>query len=388
MTQKISLKSAILITALAYLFVSCAGDDNSKVASPIQNNLDSIKLSYYGADLSYVNEMEDCGAVYFDEEGMPKDPYLIFKENGCNLIRLRLWHDPSWFTDYSNFEDVKKSIIRAKAFGMEVLLDFHYSDDWADPGRQTIPEAWRPVINALPALSDSLYNYTYHTLKKLENKNLLPDIVQVGNEINPEILQAGEPVQWPINWDRNATLLNKGIKAVRDISIESGKNIEVMLHIAQPENGHWWFDDAIANGVNDFDWIGLSYYPMWSDIKLNDLSVELETLIKKHDKKLMIVETAFPFTSRNADAAGNILGIDAAVPGIDISPAGQLEYLLELEKQVFEAGADGIVYWEPAWVSTGCSTRWGSGSHWDNATLFDQEKKVNEGMKFYNENLN
>lgn len=276
----------------------------------------------------------------------------------------------------------KKTPIKYLAIMVVTSFDFHYSDDWADPSRQTIPEAWRSVINELPALSDSLYNYTYQTLKKLSNENLLPEMVQIGNEINPEILQAGEPVQWPINWNRNSILLNKGIQAVRDISLESGKTIEIMLHIAQPENGLWWFDDALDNGVIDFDWIGLSYYPMWSDYKLNDLSFALETLIKRHNKKLMIVETAYPFTTRNADAAGNILGVDAGVPGIDISPEGQLEFLLELEKEVFEAGADGIVYWEPAWVSTGCSTRWGNGSHWDNATLFDQDKKVNEGMKF------
>ncbi|MEQ8358353.1 MAG: glycosyl hydrolase 53 family protein [Cytophagales bacterium] len=381
------LKSTILIIALAPYIFSCGGDDNSKEPIPIQNNADTFQLSYYGADLSYVNEMEDCGAVYLDVEGLPIDPYQIFSDNGCNLVRLRLWHDPSWFSNYSNFEDVKKSIARARALDMNVLLDFHYSDDWADPSRQTIPEAWRSVINELPALSDSLYNYTYQTLKKLSNENLLPEMVQIGNEINPEILQAGEPVQWPINWNRNSILLNKGIQAVRDISLESGKTIEIMLHIAQPENGLWWFDDALDNGVIDFDWIGLSYYPMWSDYKLNDLSFALETLIKRHNKKLMIVETAYPFTTRNADAAGNILGVDAGVPGIDISPEGQLEFLLELEKEVFEAGADGIVYWEPAWVSTGCSTRWGNGSHWDNATLFDQDKKVNEGMKFYNESL-
>lgn len=388
MNQKNSLlKSTILIIALAPFIFSCGGDDNSKELVPIQNNADTIQLSYYGADLSYVNEMEDCGAVYLDVEGLQKDPYQIFSDNGCNLVRLRLWHDPSWFSNYSNFEDVKKSIAKARALDMDVLLDFHYSDDWADPSRQTIPEAWRSVINELPALSDSLYNYTYQTLKKLSNENLLPEMVQIGNEINPEILQAGEPVQWPINWNRNSILLNKGIQAVRDISLESGKTIEIMLHIAQPENGLWWFDDALDNGVIDFDWIGLSYYPMWSDYKLNDLSFALETLIKRHNKKLMIVETAYPFTTRNADAAGNILGVDAGVPGIDISPEGQLEFLLELEKEVFEAGADGIVYWEPAWVSTGCSTRWGNGSHWDNATLFDQDKKVNEGMKFYNESL-
>src|SRR5687768_4575905 len=148
---------------------------------------------YFGVDLSYVNEMEDCGAAY-RVNGVDTDPYKIFEEHGANLVRLRLWHTPSWYDDlndgirYSDFNDVRLSIMRAKAEGMDVLLDFHLSDTWADPSHQVIPAAWLPVVDNLPALQDSVYNYIYSTLGKLATEGLLPEIVQIGNETNKGIL--------------------------------------------------------------------------------------------------------------------------------------------------------------------------------------------------------
>ncbi len=266
---------------------------------------------------------------------------------------------------------------------MKVLLDFHYSDTWADPGKQEIPAAWISEINNTPALGDLLYNYTYETLNNLNSLNLLPDIVQVGNEINPMILQEGD-LEWPIDWERNSFLINKGIQAVRDISLDSGKNVEVMLHIAQPENGLWWFEQATQNGVTDFDWIGLSYYPIWSSYTLNNVSEPLSTLINTYSKRLMIVETAYPFTLDNADSANNILGSDALISGYPATQQGQLDYLNQLQSIIENAGGEGLIYWEPAWVSTTCSTLWAQGSHWDNATLFDHDYKATLGMQFYN----
>ena len=364
-----------------FLIISCSSDNNS-------SNTDDDPLPpeetafYYGADLSYVNEMEDCGATYKDANGTTKDPFTIFQEAGTNLVRVRLWHNPTW-TNYSNFNDVKETIQRAKAKGMDVLLDFHYSDTWADPSTQEIPAAWVSEIDNNEALGNLLYNYTYDTLEALSNDNLLPEIVQVGNEINGMILQQGELV-WPIDWTRNSYLINKGIEAVRDISVAKNKDIEVMLHIAQPENGLWWFEQATNAGVTDYDWIGLSYYPIWSDYNLNNVGSALSTLINTYNKRLMIVETAYPFTMVNADSANNILGNDALVSGYPATQQGQLGYLNQLQNIVENAGGEGIVYWEPAWVSTGCSTQWAQGSHWDNATLFDHNYQATLGMQFYN----
>lgn len=379
----------ILFAMLIVLYSCSSKDTNNSDNNPSDNNpsdnnpiVINPDTFYYGADLSYVNEMEDCGATYYDSNNNNKDPFQIFKEEGTNLVRIRLWHNPTW-TNYSNFNDVKTSIQRAKAQGMKVLLDFHYSDTWADPSQQEIPAAWLSEINNTANLGTLLYNYTYDTLNSLYNINLLPDIVQIGNEINGMILQEGELV-WPINWSRNSYLINKGIEAVRDISTNYNKEIDVMLHIAQPENALWWFEQAAQNSVTDFDWIGVSYYPAWSDYSLNNLQTPLTTLKNTYNKRLMIVETAYPFTLSNTDSANNILGNDALVSGYPATQQGQLDYLNQLKIIVENAGGEGIVYWEPAWVSTDCFTQWGQGSHWDNATLFDHNNKATLGMQFYN----
>ena len=372
----------LIILVISVLFISCSKDDSETVI--IENP--SSNVFYYGADLSYVNEMEDCGAVYKDSNENFKDPYKIFAEAGTNLVRIRLWHNPIW-TNYSNINDVKKSIQRAKSEGMNVLLDFHYSDSWADPSNQEIPAAWLNQINNTELLGDLVYNYTFDTLNELYNSNLLPEIVQIGNEINAMILQNGE-VKWPIDWLRNSALINKGIKAVRDISNQKNKKIEIMLHIAQPENALWWFGEAFNAGITDFDWIGLSYYPLWSEYNLNTIDVPLKNLIETYAKKLMIVETAYPFTLINADSANNIIGENALIPGYPASQQGQLDYLNDLKTKISESGGQGIIYWEPAWVSTNCKTLWGQGSHWDNATLFDHNNKSTLGMQFYNSSKN
>ena len=323
-----------------------------------------------------------AGAVYYNKDGAAEDPFRLFAQAGTDIIRVRLWHNPDW-TDYSNFEDVKKTISRAKAEGMQVLLDFHNSDDWADPAKQIVPEAWKPVVDNQELLGDSLYNYIYSTLKRLNDDRLLPDFVQMGNEINSEILQSPDQDYPQINWTRNAHLINRGLQAIRQVSTDFEQDIQAMLHIAQPENARWWFEEATENGVTDYDWIGLSYYPSWSEYGLTELPAFLESLKLDFDKKIMVVETAYPFTMSNNDAANNILGTEALISGYPASPQGQLNYLIGLEKSLKAAGAEGLIYWEPAWVSTSCATQWGQGSHWDNATLFGNSNKALPGMEYF-----
>jgi arabinogalactan endo-1,4-beta-galactosidase len=365
--------------------VNCSNSDQKNDQADQTSSEQKIDF-YYGADLSYVNEMEDCGAIYKNRNNQITDPYQIFKEEGANLIRLRLWHNPQW-TDYSDFEDVKRSIQRAKANHMQVLLDFHYSDTWADPEHQQIPSAWIDEIDDPIALGELLYDYTFTTLAQLCDSGLCPDMVQIGNEINPMILQDGE-LEWPIDWDRNAYLINQGLKAVKDLNTDRDLSVETMLHIAQPENALWWFEQATTNGVTEFDWIGLSYYPKWSEYKISDVGDAFSTLINTYNKKLMVVETAYPFTLNGWDNAGNILGTDALVEGYAATIEGQLNYMNDLRAVVAASGGTGLVYWEPAWVSTNCSTLWGQGSHWENATMFDENNKAHDGISFYNEGRN
>lgn len=335
-----------------------------------------------GADLSYLNEMEDCGATYFNQQGVQNEPYSIFAGAGSDLVRVRLWHNADW-TDYSDFEDVKKTILRAKALDMKVLLDFHYSDTWTDPEKQGVPAAWLPVVNNTAVLGDSVYNYTFAVLNSLNNLDLLPEYVQVGNEINLEILQAPDGDYEQINWSRNVSLLKKGLQAVKDASNQFDFDIGRFLHIAQPENAVWWFEQATQNGLTDYEWIGLSYYPKWSNISMNALPAVIKSLGDTYGKEVMVVETAYPFTFENNDSANNIMSEDAVLSEFAVSPQGQYDYMKTLEEKIVEGGGKGLIYWEPAWVSTGCSTLWGQGSHWDNATLFDHNNRALIGMGYF-----
>lgn len=324
---------------------------------------------YRGADLSYVNEMEDCGAVY-RVRGEPRDPYAIFADYGANLVRIRLWHSPTW-TAYSTLDDVIRSLRRAKAMGMAVLLDFHYSDTWADPSKQIIPAAWAGLRDP-DELGQALYQYTYDVLAQLDSLGLMPDMVQVGNEINTEILRAEGASGYPINWARNAYLLNQATRAVRDAGAQSARPPRVMLHIAKPEEAEGWLLAAERAGVSDYDLIGLSYYPGWSVHSIHTAGSVINQLRHRFDADVMIVETAYPWTLDSVnESAGNILGRDFLIEGYPASPDGQRRFLIDLAQAVFANGGLGIVYWEPAWVSTACRTLWGQGSHWENAAMFD-----------------
>jgi arabinogalactan endo-1,4-beta-galactosidase len=324
---------------------------------------------YFGADLSFANEMDGCGAVYH-ENGERKDVYQIFKDHGANLIRIRIWNDADW-TQYSNLADVKKSIARARALGMKVLLDFHYSDDWADGDKQVIPKAWAGIKDE-QALAQALYQYTYDTLRGLDHDGLMPEMVQTGNEINQELLGQADWKGRPISWERNARLLNAAIKAVRDAGAQSTIKPKVMIHIAQPENVEPWFRAATAAGVTDFDVIGISYYRKWSKETISELGATIKRLTVEYPKtEVMVVETAYPWTLDWMDNAPNLLGRDALDPAYPGTPDGQARYLVDLSQAVVSNGGVGVVYWAPDWVSTSCRTRWGQGSNWENATFFD-----------------
>jgi arabinogalactan endo-1,4-beta-galactosidase len=323
---------------------------------------------YLGVDISYANEMDDCGAVY-KAGGKTVDPYQFFKSAGANTARIRIWNDPDW-TKYSNLADVKRSLRRAKAAGLQVLLDFHYSDDWADGDKQIAPKAWAKL--STPDQAKALYAFTHDTLAELHREGLMPDLVQVGNETNGEIVSSLAKAKEPIHWDRNALLFNAGIKAVRDAGRETGTRPRIMLHIAQPENAEPWFEAATRAGVTDYDIIGLSYYSKWSKRSMAQLGQTINRLRHAYAADVLVVETAYPFTTQNADSSPNLLGEDSLIAGYPATPDGQKRYLVDLTQLVLSSGGTGVFYWEPAWVSTRtCGTRWGKGSNWENAAVFD-----------------
>jgi len=296
---------------------------------------------YFGADLSYVNEMNDCGVKY-TVNGEEQECYSIFADNGCNLVRIRTWHTPSWYDNlnegrrYSDQADIERSIARSKAAGMDVLLDFHLSDNWADPGKQVVPAAWAPVVDNLDILKDSLYHYIHSSLGKLHAKDLVPEMVQIGNETNKGILQSQEDNDsgWKLDWDRNAVLFNAGIKAVRDFSAETGKDVKIMIHAADPGKT-WLFDEFIQNGVTDFDVMGISYDWAWhqpEDIEdAGEIVAYLQSRYSNYD--VIIVETGYIWTYESNDDANNIINEvhpDYSPP----SPAIQRDWLIDLTQEV------------------------------------------------------
>ncbi|HYX47276.1 MAG TPA: glycosyl hydrolase 53 family protein, partial [Sphingomicrobium sp.] len=317
---------------------------------------------YLGGDLSYVDEMEDCGAVY-RLHGKEIDPFELLKKEGGNLVRVRIWVNPTW-TKYSNYADVLKTLRRAHAAGLQVLLDFHYSDTWADGGKQIPPAAWANL--STDDQVKTLYNYTLDTLRRLDSEHEMPEMVQVGNETNPELLGGKVPGK-PIDWGRNARLLNAGIEAVQEAGRTGSIAPRIMLHIAQPENILPWFDAATKAGVHGYDIIGISYYAKWSKWNLAQLQETITEAKKRYGKDVIVVETAYPFTLKNADSMGNLLGGDSLIRAYPATPEGQHRYMVDLTQLTVDAGGIGVVYWEPYWVSTQCSTPFGKGSGWENA---------------------
>jgi arabinogalactan endo-1,4-beta-galactosidase len=340
--------------------------------TPVGYTIDEFVM---GADLSYVNVIQEEGGRYL-ENGELKNPFTIFAKNGTNLVRVRLWHNPEWQVQqygsmrYSHLADVEKTIKRAKDEGMAVNLDFHYSDEWADPSKQFVPKAWEGLD--LSTLSDSIYNYTLNTLNYLKSKNLTPEYVQVGNENNGGMC-------WPIgrvqngNWSNFAALLQSGIKAVREFSATSDIKPKIILHVAQLQNAGWWTEGVIEKGgVTDFDVIGLSHYFVWSEVStMAGVTNTIADLVSKYNKEVMIVETAYPWTSSNADGYNNIIPGTVGVENFGVSKEGQLEYMKALVQAIIDGGGTGIMYWEPGWITSPFEDSWGKGSSWENNAFFD-----------------
>jgi arabinogalactan endo-1,4-beta-galactosidase len=366
----------------------CSDDDSPPDNSPIP-----VEPFYFGVDLSYVNQVVDHNGVYKDE-GVERSPYRIFTDNGANLVRLRLWHNPLWTKEvygeegeqlYSDIEDVEKAIALAKQHDMQVLLDFHYSDIWADPGSQEPPLAWSEIKDFY-VLEDSVYEYTLRTLSYLKGKGLMPEFVQLGNEINCGMFFSNTSAGFPTcdacngEWQKLGGVLNSAIHAVR----ETSEDTKVVLHVADPKNVQWWFDNIKSNGlVTDFDIIGFSYYPLWhTTVSVFNLSDNIADFIDRYGKDVMILETAYPWTLSGDDNYTNLMGGQDPIPGFEYTQAGQFEMLKKLTEEVKAGGGIGIIYWEPGWISSDMKDLWGTGSAWENCALFNFTGDAIPGIEY------
>lgn len=379
---------ALIISCNKTITTTSEKSSLDNVAYTMETKSTSSSLPFLkGADLSYVNELQD-GGVIFTENGVSKDPYVLMNNYGANAVRLRLWHNPTW-TNYSNLADVKRSIARAKNLNMRVLLDFHYSDTWTDPEQSLVPAAWASVVNNTSVLADSIYNYTTKVLTELKNSNLLPDLVQIGNETNNNFLVSDNTQLLPVNVTRNVTLFNAGLDAVADFNLAYSKNIKTVLHVAMTINdASNWVYNLDQNGIMDYDMLGMSYYPQWQSYTPEELGTFTATLLRDYNIQLLVAETGHIWTREWNDESHNLMSNMG--PGYPETPCPQLQkdFLIEVKNAVRDNGGAGVFVWEPAWVSSDIETLWGVGSNWENVAFFDFNNELLDhgGIEFFSEN--
>ncbi len=337
-----------------------------------------------GADISYTQQIEFRGGKY-KLNGVEKEILDLLKENGVNYIRLRLWHTPS--NGYNNLSKTLEFAQRIKSKGLKFLLNFHYSDTWADPSHQTKPFEWRNL--SFEDLKDSVYEYSKRVITLLKNQNTLPDMVQIGNEISGGML-------WPdgqlygagsetTQWNKFTELLKEGIRGVKDAA-DTAK-IKIMIHKEEADdyNGSVYFYDRIVSRDVEFDVIGLSYYPWWSVNKsLSTLQTSLNSLAVKYSKEIILVEVAYPWTLGYKDGTNNIVGLQSQlVNGYPASEQGQKDFLTQIKniiKQTTNNKGLGFFYWEPGWIAVT-----GLGSAWENCALFDFSNEATDAITVFND---
>jgi arabinogalactan endo-1,4-beta-galactosidase len=322
-----------------------------------------------GADVSFLNQLEENGAVFRDS-GFAKDPLEILKSHGFNAIRLRLWVNPSG--GYNNLARTLTQAARLKAKGFKFLLDIHYSDSWADPSQQTKPAAWQSVSGN--ALADSVRQYTSRVMAALKNQNTTPDMVQIGNEITSGMLWNDGCVSGTFNtpsqWTAFAALLKAGIQGVRDAT-RPVDSVKIIIHIERSGDSaacRYFFDKLAAEAV-PFDVIGLSYYPWWHG-SLGGLSATLVMLANRYPQNIIVAETGYPWTLSYSDTTNNVVGLASQLlAGYPATVSRQRQFLTDLIATLQAAPlgkVNGLFYWEPDDISLPTL-----GSSWENVTLFD-----------------
>jgi len=311
----------LLALFIAIHFSSCS---KSNTENPTPIIADTFAK---GADVGWLSQMEATEYKFYDADGTEKNCLQLLKDRGINTIRLRVFVNPS--NDRTNGHCSKNETVamalRAKNMGMRIMIDFHYSDTWADPRQQTKPAAW--TNHTFSTLLTDVYNHTFEVLTALKNVGVTPEWVQIGNEIPSGML-------WPdgsyTNFSQLAQLLNKGYEATKAIN----SSIKVVVHIDKGNDNarfRWFFDNARTNNVK-YDVIGLSYYPYWinSDYTatIADLQNNLKDMVSRYGKEVMVVEVGGDFTM-----VQNTYNMLAAT--------------ITAVKNVPNHKGLGVIYWEP-----------------------------------------
>ncbi|MCK6747004.1 arabinogalactan endo-beta-1,4-galactanase [Enterobacter cloacae] len=389
------LKPALLAVCLSFgLAASAFAADAVKTRPFNAMPADFIK----GADISTLLEAEQHGAKFYNQNGQQQDAIAILKANGVNYVRLRLWVDPqdasgkTYGGGSNNLENTIALAKRVKALGLKLLLDFHYSDFWTDPGKQFKPKAWEKMD--YPQLKTAIHDYTRDTIARFKKEGVLPDMVQIGNEINGGMLWP-EGKSWGQGggeFDRLAGLLNAAISGLKE-NLTGGEQVKIMLHLAEGTKNdtfRWWFDEIAKRGV-PFDIIGLSMYTYWNG-PISALKANMDDISRRYNKDVIVVEAAYGYTLDNCDNAENSFQTkeekDGGYPG---TVQGQYDYIHDLMQSVIDVPdhrGKGIFYWEPTWIAVPGTTwatkagmkyihdEWKEGNARENQALFDCQGKV------------
>lgn len=280
-----------------------------------------------GADVGWLPQMEATGYKFYDADGSEKDCLQLLKDRGINTIRLRVWVNPNddKASGHCSPEETVVMAVRAQKMGMRIMIDFHYSDSWADPGKQNKPAAW--AKHSFSELLTDVYQHTYDVLQLLKKAGVTPEWVQVGNEIPGGML-------WPEgstdNFSQLAQLLDKGYEAAKAID----PKIKVIVHLDEgnkSEKFRWFFDKATENKVK-YDVIGLSYYPYWIKTDYQSTILDLENNLKdmaaRYNKEVMVVEVGGDFEQVQ-------------------NTKEMLEATIKAVKSVPNNKGLGVIYWEP-----------------------------------------
>ena len=354
-----------------------------------------------GFDMSALAYMKECGARYY-ADSKEEDALRILKNKGANLIRLRLFNDPydenghDYGAGLCDLKHLKKNILNCQENGLDYYLDFFYSDCWADPGKQRMPKVW--IDHDIDELEKDIYGFTYKTLGELD---YLPKIVSIGNEITNGMC-------WPIGSAENRDNLNRlvsaGLRAVHDFDM----GIKTMIHLDNGTNNgqyHAWFD---AYEGFDFDYIGMSYYPIWND-SLSSLAKSIEDIYATYGKQILVAETSYPFSDEDYGRYEDIPEKERKGMALrkehlsrlpyEISPKGQKQYMTDLMHMIDTLDCClGFCYWGAELIPAKGSS-WATyegiaymqekgplGNEWANQAVFDYEGKALEVLDTLQEN--
>ena len=304
---------------------------------------------FLGMDVSSVLSLEASGVRYRDTDGTEKDLFALLSENGVNLIRVRVWNDPfdsngnGYGGGNNNIEAAVEIGRRAAAYGLPLLVDFHYSDFWADPSKQQTPKAWEGMD--IKAKAEALYTYTADCLSRLKAEGIRVSMVQLGNETNGRM--CGERIWMNIVHH----LMKAGSRAVREVYPDA----LVAVHFTNPESADTMLNYAskLAYYDLDYDVFGTSYYPYWHGT-LDNLRQVLGEIAETYGKKGMVMETSYAYTLEDGDFSGNTIGEGGGYEKYwPVTVQGQSNALQDVVRTVQEAGGIGVCWWEGAWIPVG-----------------------------------